>query len=119
MLKKLLIVVAAMGASLVAFQPTEKAEARVNVDVYIPGPYYYPRRRYYPPRYYYVPRRRYYRRYSCAGGRRIVRRHGFYNIRTIRCGAENYVYHAKKRGLWWRMNVRARTGSLYAVRRLY
>lgn len=119
MLKKTIIAGLAIAVSAVALQPVEKAQARVNVDIgfAVPGPVYYGD--YYRPRYYYAPRPVYYDRITCGQARRVIRQRGFYRIRAVRCHGASYVFHAKKRGMWWRMNVRARTGSIYRVRHLY
>lgn len=118
MSKNIIIAGTALVAAFAVFQPVEKAQAGVNLDIGIVIPVHGSYGGYHRP-HHYAPRRRAYGRISCRQARRIVRNRGFYRVRTIRCGGYNYVFHAKKRGLWWRMNIKATTGSMYAVRRLY
>lgn len=123
MLKKSLFATLALVAAFSAFQPVEKAEARVNVDIGIGVPYY-GNGRYYEPYYYAAPRRRYYaprpapRRYgrlSCGEARRIVRNHGYRRVRAIDCSGNRYTFHAMRGGEWYRIRMRSRTGRIYKV----
>lgn len=120
MLKQTIIAATAVVASVVAFQPVEKAEARVNVGIGIgiPGVYapyapgYYGG--YYAPRpYYYAPRR--YGRISCGAARRIVRRHGYYRVRAVDCSGSRYTFHAKRGGVWYRLRLKSHSGRIYKV----
>lgn len=124
MLKQTIIAAAAVVASVVAFQPVEKAEARVNIGVGIGIPGYYGGG--YAPGYYgggygyYAPRPRYYapRRYgriSCGSARRIVRNHGYYRVRAVDCSGSRYTFHAKRGGVWYRLRLKSHSGRIYKV----
>lgn len=125
MFKKTIIAATALVASVVAFQPVEKAEARVNVGIGIGVPGYYGGYApgYYSPGYYgggyYAPRPRYYAprrgRISCRRARRIVRNHGYYRVRAIDCSGSRYTFHAKRGGIWYRLRMKSRSGRIYKV----
>ena len=117
MLKKTLFAAAALVAATTAFQPVQKAQARVNIGihlglpgVYAPG-YYGPA---YAPAPVYVPR--YIPRVSlCRQARRSVRNSGYYRIRAVDCSGSRYTFHAKRGGVWYRLRIRARSGYIYKV----
>lgn len=121
MFKQTIIAATAVFASFVAFQPVDKAEARVNLDIGIgiPGPYYggygYGYRPYYGHGYY-RPHRRY--RLTCGQVRRKLRNRGYYRIRAIDCSGSRYTFHAKRHGDWFRIRVKSRSGYIYKVRYL-
>ena len=142
MLKKTIIAGFAMLIAVFAFQPVEKADAKVRVQIGIGGypayygggyyaPYYghgggyrtYYRPRYYPyyggyaPRYRYVPRYRA-RRISCAQGKRIMRARGYRNVRARDCRGRKYRFTGRKRGAWYSIGIRSRNGSIYSIRRI-
>ena len=120
MLKKTVIAATALFAAVVAFQPVQQAEARVNIGIGIGVPGYYGPG-YYAPGYYapgyYGPvyGGPVYRRISCRHARRIIRRHGYYRIRARDCSGSRYTFIAKKRGIWYRIRMKSATGRIYKV----
>jgi hypothetical protein len=48
-------------------------------------------------------------------GRRIVRQHGFRQVRPTRCGGEVYKYRAVKRYRLWSVRVSARSGRIISA----
>jgi hypothetical protein len=119
MISKLLLVSAAAGGLLLA-QP-QSANAGVNVDVNVGVSAY--RAQYYPdyPDSDYPRRRHYdddydYDRISCWEGRRIVRRAGYREVRTLRCYGNIYRYSGYRRGRLWRIAVESDTGHIVRAR---
>ncbi len=117
MLKKTLIAATILFTAATALQPVEKAEARVNFDVsigfpgaYYPAPYY--AGGYYGGGYYVAPRHRS-RRVSCARGKRIVRNHGYRNVRAVDCRGSVYKFEGRRWGNWYLLKMKSRTGRIY------
>ena len=124
MFKKSVIVATALVAGFVAFQPVEKAEAKVHIDVGIgiPGPGYYGGG-YYGGGYYghghrpsYRPHYRY--RMSCGKARRKISHRGFYRIRAVDCSGSRYTFKAKRHGDWYKIRLNSRTGRIIRIRHL-
>jgi hypothetical protein len=119
MIAKLLLVSAAAGGLFIA-QP-QAASAGADVDINIGSYSYYPVQ-YDAPDY---PRRSYhydddyendYDRMSCWEGRRIVRRSGYRDVRTLRCYGNIYRYSGYRRGRLWRISVDSDTGHIVRAR---
>lgn len=119
MFKKSLIIATALVASVIAFQPVEQAEAKVNIGIGIGGGHYgggYGHGYYGNPYYggsYYTPRRSY--RMSCGQVRRKLRNRGYYRIRAVDCSGSRYTFHAKRHGERVRIRVKSRSGYVYKV----
>lgn len=119
MLKKTIIAAAAVFASFVAFQPVEQAEARVNVHIGLGAPGYYGGGYYTPAPRYYAPRPVYRsHRWSCGQVRRKLRNRGYYRIRSVDCSGSRFTFHAKRRGVWFRIRAKSFHGRIYKVRYL-
>jgi hypothetical protein len=117
------LLVSAAAAGLFLAQPHD-ASAGVDVDVgigtypYYPVQYDYPDAPSYPPYHYDDDEDEYddYDRISCWEGRRIVRRAGYRNVRTMKCYGKIYRYQGWKRGHQWRVSVDSDTGHLIRAR---
>jgi hypothetical protein len=96
---------AVAGAMFVA---TPKAEAEVNVGIWIGSGYWN------GPGYYHG----HYRHWvTCGEGRWIVDRNGYYNVRAIDCQPRFYHYRAKRHGRHYIVTVDARRGHITGVTR--
>jgi hypothetical protein len=118
MVSKGLLVSMAAGGLLLA----QSQSANAGVDVDFGNPYY-------PAQYdsdYGYPSNQYdddydddYDRISCWEGRRIVRRAGFRDVRSITCYGEIYRYRGWRRGHQWRIAVDSDTGRIIRARPIY
>jgi hypothetical protein len=53
---------------------------------------------------------------SCGQGRRIIRSHGFRDVRVLRCGGDVYRYRAIRRHRPLIVRLSARSGRILSVR---
>jgi hypothetical protein len=55
---------------------------------------------------------------SCSEGARIIRNHGFRDVRTVDCRGRYFVYRASRSGSRFEIALRARDGRVSDFRRL-
>lgn len=109
MLKKL-IVAGALSLGALGFGTAGQALAGTDIDIGIGvggGGYYQPGPTYYGGG-----------RISCRQGARIVTSAGFRRVRPMDCNGSEYVYSGVRRGDVFRIQVRARSGSIKDVDRI-
>jgi hypothetical protein len=117
------LLVSAAAAGLLLAQP-QSASAGVNVDVNVDVNAYPVQ--YYPDYPDYPSSRPYhndddyedddYDRIRCWEGRRIVRRAGYRDVRTLSCDGRIYRYSGWRRGKLWRISVSSRSGQIIRAR---
>lgn len=116
MLTKFLVAAAALTAAAVATAP---AQAKTNIDVNLGlgfgggyGGYYGDG--YYGGGGYYPVYNDYDDGISCWKAKKIVQKHGFYNVNATSCGSKVMRFKAKKAGDWYRVKVN-RWGNIVDV----
>ena len=57
-------------------------------------------------------------RLSCREVMSMVRDRGYYRVRPRDCRGNNYTFHAKKRGVWFKLRVRSSDGRIFRRSRL-
>jgi hypothetical protein len=116
MMKSFLLTAAFAGFLAVA--PSAQAKTNVDVQLYLGLPHYtyqvapdYVYRRGHG---WYRPGRPVYRnRLSCGEARRIVRRHGYYDVYARECGGSTYTFVGFRNGRRHVLFVNSRSGAMW------